>query len=171
MPSHSLGYLGHPLAATCVDPSCDTTFTLARHLPADLSVTLLLKPAQIGPGWGPMHVTSMGSATLDRPRVCRVKLSSKELLEIMRSANADQMTQALATLGACSAVQGLLTGACTHQLKRCPPWVCAQPSRGCLLLHVPTCCGAATLAACSSLPELLHASEVMSILQICLVTD
>ena len=63
---------------------------------------------------GILHVTSMGSATLDRPRVRRVKLSSQELLEIMRSANSDQMTQALATLGACTAVQGLLTAAYTR---------------------------------------------------------
>ena len=67
----------------------------------------------------------MGSATSDKARACRGKLSSKELLEIMRSANADQMTQALATLGACTAVLGLLTATCTHQLNRCPPWVCA----------------------------------------------
>ena len=79
-----------------------------------MSVKLLLMPAQISPGWGPLHVTSVDSAALDRPCVCRVKLSSKELLEVMRSANAEQMTQALATLGACSAVQGLLAATCTH---------------------------------------------------------
>ena len=102
-------------------------------------------PAQIIPEWGPLHVTSVGSGTLDQPCVCRVKLSSKELLEIMRSANADQMTQALATLGACITVQGLLTAACTHQLKCSPPCVCSTvqglPVAACanLLLQILTC--------------------------------
>ena len=90
-------------------------------------------PAQISPEWGPLH----GSAALDS--VCRVTLSSKELLEIMRSANADQMTQALATLGACPAVQGAAFCHMYSPAEALPSLGVCSASRGCLLLHVPAC--------------------------------